>query len=718
MMEWAKPGSGRLDAKTKAMGDLRPVRFNTPAPWLMTLAPWLPWQEDPADPAHRTKLLDYAPFAAVMWSFFLQEDSIAANEVPMCQHILAPSECCDVLRVFEANGFTHDGSSFATLTIAIQTYATQQQFRESFLDSSKHLESIDPGPTNTHPDKQFAYIREVSVRELSDESSKSYGPMALVELYAAPRLTVASRFKKTMSFVHILRTAQRALVKYDDDVKDRIDEGEDIHDKPMQETLMELFVDFFRTSAMPISMVAIPMGKYDEKCKQRSALFGAMVSWRFVPTTRDATMAKYFTTMVGSYTEVASVTLPAPSSSVARVSTEQLATALGATGPITESLLASINSKLQVQQLTAQVTLPEHKDKPGTTKLAMVISKIPTGSSSMGLSISTPSHSTGGKDVHVTAELQAWLNSREVIEIESALTTCLATSPPSYNAAVAAVARSRMPLIMQMLTTRNHIGKLEALKRGKELRAKLRSVMAFFVSAHEDTSTTPPSLVQHDRLLTYDKFMPKVLMDVAYGSSKGDFHLLDPLTVSTSVEQRRNRRAAPTTVSPATTKWSSVENNMAAAEYLDRYFHLLGFDNGVFSSFIKRPNAILTANKSLPEHEMTVLRVAVTDAVIVGLNDLGKEWLTAITTDSHLCPFPHGGISLSGLDGVCYKELDYIQQRLDKLDDDTFWEGPVAKPSGRPTGSAGTTASQEVARLKQEVAGVLPCLCDVWHASL
>ena len=138
-MEWADPHASRLDSRTKATEDLRPVRFNTAEPWLMTLAPWLPWQEDPADPAHRTKLLDYAPFAAIMWSFFLQEDSISKNEVPiLCNHILAPDECYDVLKKFEATSFTHEGSSFATLAIAIQTYATQQRFRESFLDSSKH----------------------------------------------------------------------------------------------------------------------------------------------------------------------------------------------------------------------------------------------------------------------------------------------------------------------------------------------------------------------------------------------------------------------------------------------------------------------------------------------------------------------------------------------------------------------------------------------------
>ena len=167
--------------------------------------------------------------------------------------------------------------------------------------------------------------------------------MALLELYAAPRITVASRFKTSMSFMHMIRTLHRAFLKHDADVQDRVEEGEDLDDTPMQETPQELFVDFFRTVGMPMSMIAVPAAPYDKKCKQRSALFGAMVSWRFVPPTREATMAKYFTTMVESYTKVASVTLPAPSAAITRVSTEQLATALCATGPITESLLSSIN---------------------------------------------------------------------------------------------------------------------------------------------------------------------------------------------------------------------------------------------------------------------------------------------------------------------------------------------------------------------------------------
>ena len=75
-MEWANPQADSLDPPDAA-GNLRPIRFEAPEPWLMTLAPWLPWRKDPADPARQTQLLNYAPFAAIMWSFFIQGDSIA-----------------------------------------------------------------------------------------------------------------------------------------------------------------------------------------------------------------------------------------------------------------------------------------------------------------------------------------------------------------------------------------------------------------------------------------------------------------------------------------------------------------------------------------------------------------------------------------------------------------------------------------------------------------
>ena len=96
------------------------------------------------------------------------------------------------------------------------------RFRESFLDSSKHLESIDPGPVGSHLDSQYACTRAANV--WSDEFPSSYGPMALLELYATPPIPVASKFKTSMSFMRMIRTLRRAVVKHEADVQYRVDE--------------------------------------------------------------------------------------------------------------------------------------------------------------------------------------------------------------------------------------------------------------------------------------------------------------------------------------------------------------------------------------------------------------------------------------------------------------------------------------------------------------
>ena len=114
--------------------------------------------------------------------------------------------------------------------------------------------------------------------ELSDEFSNSYGSMALLELYAAPRVTVTSRFDRSMSFMHVVRMLHRAFARHDSDVQDRVDRGEDPEGKPWQETLQEIFVNFFRTVGLLMSMMVAPTGAHDSTCMQRGALFGSVVS--------------------------------------------------------------------------------------------------------------------------------------------------------------------------------------------------------------------------------------------------------------------------------------------------------------------------------------------------------------------------------------------------------------------------------------------------------
>jgi hypothetical protein len=162
--------------------------------------------------------------------------------------------------------------------------------------------------------------------------------MALLELYAAPQVTLASKFDRIMTFMHVVRMLHRALARHESDVRNRTDRWKP--PEPWQKTLQDLFVDLFRIVGLP-GMSGMPTliitGAYEDTCMQNGALFGSVVAWPFFPSSKEAAMARFFTTMGESTTEEAWETLPAPSAARARAPTVQLATALGATGPITEA---------------------------------------------------------------------------------------------------------------------------------------------------------------------------------------------------------------------------------------------------------------------------------------------------------------------------------------------------------------------------------------------
>ena len=274
-----------------------------------------------------------------------------------------------------------------------------------------------------------------------------------------------------------------------------------------------------------------------------------------------------------------------------------------------------------------------------------------------------------------------------------------------------AISRSRMALLVQLLTIRNSLGKSEVFKRGRELRPRLKSAMAFAISAHENTSVTPARLVQHDRLINYAEHMPTILLQAAYGNDKGSFNQLNPVVITRSVEELLTQRKSRRALAPARLRWADPTINQAAAIYLDRYFHFLGWDNGAFTAFMKTPNKLLTTNTSLPDKLLKVLRLKVSAAVMTGLAEIGEEWTTFLQAESHLAIFPQQGKTLVAADSAFEKALKYVQHRLDRLDDDEFWDGSddeqITPSTSRDQTSKEQTLSKEQA-LKNEIKGMSP----------
>ena len=209
-MEWAYPTAGTLEARTLAMGDARQVRFKSPSPWLLTIAPWLPWGDDPVN---NHKLLDYAPWAAVMWWALVQDNATAANTEAFATHVLSPSGCEALLAKLQASGFEDKPRSYAELCVDMQTWATQQRPAEALLDVSVHMETLAPVPARSHPGEPVEYATELEVCSLADETSGSYGPAALLEYFGAPRLTVAKRYDDSMPFLTTFKTLHTRLNK-------------------------------------------------------------------------------------------------------------------------------------------------------------------------------------------------------------------------------------------------------------------------------------------------------------------------------------------------------------------------------------------------------------------------------------------------------------------------------------------------------------------------
>ena len=662
------------------------------------------------------KILDYAPWASVMWWFLVQDDATCLNDADLHSNILKPDECHSILVAVKAAGFKSDSKEYGSFVTQAQAFVTQQKLADTVLQA-QHLEAIDPAPVLEQPTPPHEYITELKIRDLADSTSGSYGPLGLFEFFAAPRLTTSSRFDLKMPFMLLgyrvvgLDLSFKSLIrlhsKYNVDLSERLNDGELIGDDDMQDIVKALVGDFFSNINMPLSMISMAAKTFAGKCTQRSFLFNAIASWQFVPSSRDATFSKYFISVVQSFSEIAAVVLPAPSAAIARLSTEQLVAALiGQTAPLSMATLASAQSKLLATSLAAEVKLPENAAKQGTEKLQMFLSKVALNMPPSMQSVGSTSTSTvsGKSELSMTPETQTWLNSKQVMQLERKLATCFGTTPPSYHAAIMAVSRSRMPLIIQMLTSRSSLGKSEVLKRGKELRTKLKSAIAFAVSAHEDTSTDPATLKQHDRLIQYDQHMPEILLQAAYGSSKGDFAAFDPIVITKSIEQLLTRRKSTRATVSRVLRWADVEVNSAVATYLDRYFHMLGWNNGCFSDFMKRPNKMLTQNTSLPPHEKLVLKKKVSAAVLIGLSSVGDEWRTMLQAESHTAPFPHDGKSLVPNDSACFKELDYLQERIDKLDDTHFWDADDDELEAPPKKQhRGTTSNEEC--LKNEIKG-------------
>ena len=226
----------------------------------------------------------------------------------MYDHVLNPGQCSEVLDTFRASGFTHDGSSFVSLSLAIQAYAKEHKFPGSYLSASRHLYKLQTWDFKTSAPPghrldgglEYGSTRPPYVCDIADESSNSYGPMGLFELYAGARMTPSTRFHRSMSFMHVKRALHLAFKR---DVRDLREESQWGTRHPWHKRLRSLYFQFFNEMARP-KMTGMPtlteafdcIHNVNNTMRSSDIIYGSMATWPFFPSSRDPELAVFFTT--------------------------------------------------------------------------------------------------------------------------------------------------------------------------------------------------------------------------------------------------------------------------------------------------------------------------------------------------------------------------------------------------------------------------------------
>ena len=312
----------------------------------------------------------------------------------------------------------------------------------------------------------------------------------------------------------------------------------------------------------------------------------------------------------------------------------------------------------------------------GEVKTLLVIGKTDVmGTASSSANSALPS---GTREVHISAETQAWLLSKEAQEVEAKFRDAI--NHKDVFSAIMVLTRSRNGIFMQLLVNRNGIGASELWKRAKSIRGQLLPAFSFAVTSKRRGGPDPATendLVQPEKLDTFTADV--AFFDLFWGrdgsSLRGKWSKIHPHKVVFSIKSMQRGSKAVAMFDIAESKrWGDFTQNTFVSSYLDAAFHFSGYKNGVFSQFIEPANAILSENSNLASRRFSVLQKHVTEAVYMGLDEAGVTYSACFITNSHIEAFPEDGLRLLPEDSKYSRRLLRIQRKLDNLSDDEFWD--------------------------------------------
>lgn len=260
----------------------------------------------------------------------------------------------------------------------------------------------------------------------------------------------------------------------------------------------------------------------------------------------------------------------------------------------------------------------------------------------------------------VTLAQRQFMQSLPVVTLENDIRSKLmvaAPDIPDHRYAITKVLRAKLSLTSQLvLGTRSSVPGGEIWDRVKAGASHLPEVLAFAITAEEDSNNI---LVQPDRLKTFGARLSiktvKELVQLHFNSSEASLHALAHKVRNMTTEGAKDRTPH------SSIRYGSVHANEAYVMYADRICYFVGFDNGVYSSFLKPIHKLLLSAPDANDDDFLDVQEACTDAVTLGHKEMARHFAVFTSAGSPSVPLPFNGTMLVADDGEFKARCDEIK---------------------------------------------------------
>ena len=368
-MDWDMPVAASLAETTRTRG-LHDILCTSAKPLLRQLVPSLPWREGPTD---NSALISYAAAASVMWAAFKLDDNSAACTATLLYSLLKPSTMARALNKLQALKF--DFSDPCELSLAqtrLQAFVARHD-DAAFMLSDTDLESVDPGAENLLR-VDTRWIRDIELGQWVTQGF-STKPLCLLEIFTAPRETIANRYDPDLPCVRTFTQVERSIRQSDAVVKSMVESrapADDIREK-LAEVLPELFVNL----TCPPSLLETSMALLDRKCLKRSKTVTALLKWSFSASDRNDMIIHQIMKVVKAFPSLSKVVLPCASAVECYELIGILRNSLTPTLQLPDTAtMKSIDSILTDKGYVSLIDTDERRDKTGAEKTPLVLAQL------------------------------------------------------------------------------------------------------------------------------------------------------------------------------------------------------------------------------------------------------------------------------------------------------------------------------------------------------